>query len=131
MIDLKKELNERFYNSLEKCNFLNDVNELVNNEGLVNIDLSDFIKLSDGEITGTISETIDNVNDKLNINTISDKIPNNCIINISYNTNLKLTDVDTIIHKIKNKYPDISIIFGASITSENKYKIQALFVYKI
>ena len=70
MIDLKKELNERFYNSLEKCNFLNDVNELVNNEGLVNIDLSDFIKLSEGEITGTISDKIDNPNDELNIETI-------------------------------------------------------------
>ena len=84
-MDLKEVFNDKFYNDLVKCDFLKDIEELISSQGIINIDLDDFVKISNGsEIVGSISQVFDNLDDEFIINRISDKIPTDCVFSISF-----------------------------------------------
>ena len=128
-MNLKEVFNDKFYNDLVKCDFLKDIEELISGQGIINIDLDDFVKISNGsEIVGSISQVFDNLDDEFIINRISGKIPTDCVFNITGETNLKLTVVDKLLDKLRGLYPDISIIFGTNIIEEmgSQMKVQAL-----
>lgn len=130
MIDLKKEFGTK-YDDLVKCDFLKDVIEILNNDGLINIDLHDIKAICNGEIVGAISTVIADPNDKLEINRISNKEPNSCIVNVVSSMNLSIHDVDIIINNVKRLGSDLSIIYGTTIDDkyDGKFKVQALFAY--
>ena len=129
ILNLKEFFNDKFYNDLVKCDFLKDIEELISGHGIINIDLEDFVKISNGsEIVGSISQVFDNLDDEFIISRINDKIPTDCVFNITGETNLKLTVVDKLLDKLRGLYPDISIIFGTNIIEEmgSQIKVQAL-----
>lgn len=128
-MNLKEVFNDKFYNDLVKCDFLKDIEELISSQGIINIDLDDFVKISNGsEIVGSISQVFDNLDDEFIINRISDKIPTDCVFNITGGTDIRLTVVDKLLDKLRVLYPDISIIFGTNIIEEmgSQIKVQAL-----
>jgi len=129
MIDLKKELNEKFYNDIIKCDFLNDLKEMIDEEELINIDLEDIKMISNSLLIGVISKESNDYDEEFEIKKINEDIPTDCIINLITDKEITLSNVDNIIKKIKNIYPNIGIIYGVKI-KENlnyKYKIEAIF----
>ena len=128
-MDLKEVFNDKFYNDLVKCDFLKDIEELISSQGIINIDLEDFVKISNGsEIVGSISQVFDNLDDEFIISRINDRIPTDCVFNITSGTDIKLTQVDVLLDKLRKLYPDISIVFGTNIIDEmgSQIKVQAL-----
>lgn len=130
MIDLKEELGSK-YDDLLKCDFIKDIEDILSNEGLINIDFHDIKAVCKGEIIGSISAVIEDLDDELKINRISDKEPNGCLLNVTSSMNLRLQDIDIIIGKIKKLGSDLSFIYGTYIDNnyDGKYKIQALLTY--
>ncbi len=130
MIDLKEELGSK-YDDLLKCDFIKDIEDILSNEGLINIDFHDIKAVCKGEIIGAISAVIEDLDDELKINRISDKEPNGCLLNVTSSMNLRLQDIDKIIGKIKKLGSDLSFIYGTYIDNnyDGKYKIQALLTY--
>jgi len=129
ILDLKEVFNDKFYNDLVKCDFLKDIEELISSQGIINIDLEDFVKISNGsEIVGSISQVFDNLDDEFIISRINDRIPTDCVFNITSGTDIKLTQVDVLLDKLRKLYPDISIVFGTNIIDEmgSQIKVQAL-----
>ena len=130
MIDLKAELGSK-YDDLLRCDFIKDIEDILSNEGLINIDFHDIKAVCKGEIIGAISAVIEDLDDELEINRISDKEPNGCLLNVTSSMNLRLQDIDKIIGKIKKLGSDLSFIYGTNIDNnyDGKYKIQALLTY--
>ena len=130
MIDLKAELGSK-YDDLLRCDFIKDIEDILSNEGLINIDFHDIKAVCKGEIIGAISAVIEDLDDELEINRISDKEPNGCLLNVTSSMNLRLQDIDKIIGKIKKLGSDLSFIYGTYIDNnyDGKYKIQALLTY--
>ncbi len=130
MVDLKKELGSK-YDDLLRCDFIKDIEDILSNEGLINIDFHDIKAVCKGEIIGAISAVIEDLDDELEINRISDKEPNGCLLNVTSSMNLRLQDIDIIISKIKKLGSDLSFIYGTYIDNnyDGKYKIQALLTY--
>lgn len=130
MIDLKEELGSK-YDDLLRCDFIKDIEDILSNEGLINIDFHDIKAVCKGEIIGAISAVIEDLDDELKINRISDKKPNGCLLNVTSSMNLRLQDIDKIIGRIKKLGSDLSFIYGTNIDNnyDGKYKIQALLTY--
>jgi len=124
IIDLKEVLNYRFYNDIIKCGFENELDRMANEDGLINIDTDDIVKLSKSMVIGSISEVIDDVNKDYSIKLISDIEPNECIFYIHSGTNLSLGMVDLLLDKLKNKYKKINILFGVNCNNDDKDKIE-------
>ena len=129
-MDLKKELGLK-YDDLVKCDFIKDIDEILSEDGLINIDLYDIKAVCNGEIIGTISTVIADPKEELKITRISDKEPNSCLLNVTSSMNMSIFDVDTIIKSLKKINPDLSIIYGTTINEayDGKYKVQALLSY--
>ncbi len=129
MIDLKKELNEKFYNDLIKCDFLKDIEEMVNKDGYINIDLEDIKTISKGEIVGAISQMCITANDEFKCNIISDKKPTSALVYITADKNLMLGDVETILTRIRNEFGDVGIFYLTDVDNNIKElcKLQVLF----
>jgi len=130
-MDYKELFGEEFYNKLVKCNFINDIDELLTADtrsNLVNIDVEDIKSLSKGEIVGTISQIFNNSSEELIINRFSDKEATKCIFNITSGSDLDLSTVTELIYKLRNVYPNINMIYGTKIDDKynDKLKVQAL-----
>lgn len=130
-MDYKELFGEEFYNKLVKCNFINDIDELLTADtrsNLVNIDVKDIKSLSNGEIVGTISQIFNNSSEELIINRFSDKEATKCIFNITSGSDLDLSTVTELIYKLRNVYPNINMIYGTKIDDKynDKLKVQAL-----
>ncbi len=130
-MDYKELFGEEFYNKLVKCNFINDIVELLTADtrsNLVNIDVEDIKSLSKGEIVGTISQIFNNSSEELIINRFSDKEATKCIFNITSGSDLDLSTVTELIYKLRNVYPNINMIYGTKIDDKynDKLKVQAL-----
>jgi len=123
-MNLKEKFSEKFYDGLVKCNFVNDLEEIINTNGDINVDLDDFINISNGEIVGAISQYLNDMKDELIIKKISDKKPTDCILYISKVS--KLQDIEYFVIKLKKLYPDLNIITGANEGNNSKIRIQAL-----
>ncbi len=131
-MNLKEVFDEKFYNDLIKCDFVKDIEEMLSLPQMINIDISDFKDISNGEVVGSISQYINDVNkEELVVKTINDKQPNNCIVNIGGRIDLSLNEANSLVDKIRNKYKGLNIIFGCYVNDEleAKYKIQALLTY--
>lgn len=126
-MNLKEKFSEKFYDGLVKCNFVNDLEEIINTNGDINVDLDDFINISNGEVVGAISQYLNNMKDELIIKKISDKKPTDCILYISKVS--KLQDIEYFVIKLKTLYPDLNIITGANEGNNSKIKVQALLTY--
>lgn len=129
-IDLKELLPEKFYNDIVKCNFLEDIREMVLFPAMINLDIDDLKQLSKGEVVGTISQVFTDLDVDYNINLISDKVPAACLVNMTSGTNMSLKSVNILIDKLRDKYKDLSIIFGTRINNEygESIKVQVLLV---
>ena len=131
MVDLKEALGSK-YNDIEKCGFVKDLEDLVTADSLISIDLDDVKKIASGEIVGSISTIVTDIDSEYEMNRISDKIPTNCLVNVESSRDLKLDAIDSILYNIR-KLGDVSmeIILGTAINDElkGKYKVQALFSY--
>lgn len=130
-MDYKELFGEEFYNKLVKCNFINDIDELLTADtrsNLVNIDVEDIKSLSKGEIVGTISQIFNNSSEELIINRFSDKEATKFIFNITSGSDLDLSTVTELIYKLRNVYPNINMIYGTKIDDKynDKLKVQAL-----
>ena len=123
-MNLKEKFSEKFYDGLVKCNFVNDLEEIINTNGDINVDLDDFINISNGEVVGAISQYLNDMKDELIIKKISDKKPTDCILYISKVS--KLQDIEYFVIKLKTLYPDLNIITGANEGNNSKIRIQAL-----
>ncbi len=123
-MNLKEKFSEKFYDGLVKCNFVNDLEEIINTNGDINVDLDDFINISNGEVVGAISQYLNDMKDELIIKKISDKKPTDCILYISKVS--KLQDIEYFVIKLKTLYPDLNIITGANEGNNSKIKVQAL-----
>ena len=135
-MDYKELFGEEFYNKLVKCNFINDIDELLTADtrsNLVNIDVEDIKSLSKGEIVGTISQIFNNSSEELIINRFSDKEATKCIFNITSGSDLDLSTVTELIYKLRNVYPNINMIYGTKIDDKynDKLKVQALLTTKL
>ena len=130
-LELKDRFSEKFYNDLVKCGFIKDIEQITRTPGLINIDIDDFKTLSDGEVVGCISQYFDNLEDDYVINKISDKVPTDCVFNVSGGDMLNLSDLDLLIDKLRKVYPDLNIIFGSNKNDESipRLKVQALLTY--
>lgn len=130
MINLKEKLNEKFYNDLIKCNFLDDVGELVNSEGLVGLDIDDFIYYSNHNIVGSISMEFNDVDTSYNINRINDLKITDCIVNITTNDDMELGTIMDIINKLRSFNPKLNLLYGQIINEsmKSKFKVQALYL---
>jgi len=126
-MNLKEKFSEKFYDGLVKCNFVNDLEEIINTNGDINVDLDDFINISNGEVVGAISQYLDDMKDELIIKKISDKKPTDCILYISNVS--KLQDIEYFVIKLKTLYPNLNIITGANEGNYSKIKVQALLTY--
>lgn len=129
-INFKKILNEKFYNDLVKCNFIDDLNKMILNNGIVNITIDDIINVSNYEIVGSISQTIEDMNEDLIVKYISDEKPNICILYLFVADRLKLSIVDRIMTRIKKLFADIEILIGVgeNINSADSVEISALLL---
>ena len=132
MIDLKKEFGEDFYNDLIKCDFLKDLDEILNTTGIINIDLNDVKNVARGDIVGAISMSINDSSEKLVFNRINDKNISSAIINIVTKEDAGIIDISNILEQIRDICKDVNMIYGTYIDSNlNKaFKIQALFTNK-
>lgn len=130
-IDLKEYFGDKFYNGLVKTGFINDVIELTTKDNLINIDLDDFKYVSNSEIVASISQYIDDINEDYKLNIISDKKATDCIINIAGSMDLSLSEVEWLLKKIRDIYPNLNIIYGTSIDVNlgKRKKVQALLTY--
>ena len=128
-MNLKEKFSEKFYDGLVKCNFVNDLEEIINTNGDINVDLDDFINISNGEVVGAISQYLDDMKDELIIKKISDKKPTDCILYISNVS--KLQDIEYFVIKLKTLYPNLNIITGANEGNYSKIKVQALLTYNL
>jgi len=131
-IDLKEFFGDKFYNGLVKTGFINDVIELTTKDNLINIDLDDFKYISNSEIVASISQYIVDINEDYELNIISDKKATDCIINIAGSMDLSLSDVEWLLKKIRDIYPNLNIIYGTSIDVNlgKRKRVQALLTYK-
>ena len=131
VMELEKIFNRRFYDELNECGFLKDVEDILSQEGMINIDSADFVSLSGGEIVGTISESYNNVNEEIKMKRFKDRIPTNGIVNINMKSNMPLSEISIILDSIRKSCgnTNITIIFGANPNEklETYFKIQAIF----
>ena len=134
MIDLKDVFDKKTYEDLVKCDFLKDIDELLNKDGLLNIDLVDLKHVTDNAIIiGAISENIDDPKETLVYKNINfNHKPNNCLINIACGLDISLSEVEEILAKIRKINKDILILYGTTVEKnlEKRIKVQALFTYK-
>lgn len=128
----KDKVPSKFFKDLIRCKFIDKLEEIVSLPSLINIDMDDIAAVSNYEIVGAISQSINNLDDEYIVNTISDKTPNLCIINLVSGDNLSLTTVDTLIDKIRLINKDIQIVFGASLNKnfQNNIEVNALLLYQ-
>ena len=127
----KDKLPKKFFKDLIKCNFIDDIDQIVNLPGIINIDIDDFKAISDSEIVGCISQYFDNLDDDFIINRISNKEPTDCVINVSGGDMLNLKDLEFLLDKLRTVYPELNIIFGSNKNDESipRLKVQALLTY--
>lgn len=92
--------------------------ELVKQNGLINIDLNLFNQSAPGELVGLISTSINNLNDIILVDKKSDLEPTELIIKIIAKSDLSLLELDQIINNIKSLYPNIKMIFGMAIDDQ-------------
>ncbi len=128
-----KELSSEFYNDLVKCSFLTDVEEILNNSGLVNIDFDDIKNISKGKIVGSISRSSNDFNIDLKMdNRIRDEKPTDALIYITSKKDISLSDVNNMVTRLRDAYDNLNIVFGCGINDElaSSFKIQVLFTIK-
>lgn len=131
MEELKKEFSQKFYDGIVKLGFLSDLNEIVNENGLINIDLNDIKQLASGELVGVISQESNDFEEVFEMNRLNDLNPTNCILNIITDISISLSDVDKIVKNIRSIDENLNIIYGCRLVDnlKYKYKIQAIFTY--
>lgn len=131
VISLSKQVNENFYNSLVKCNFLESLTKMLTVSSAINISWEDIINVSDSEVVGSIVQNINDLNDELNINYICDKKPNVCLLYIYCGINVNLTDINYLVDKLRNEFDDISVILGIGYSKKPiaAIELHALLLY--
>ena len=132
-MDLKKKFGEGFYNDLIKCDFLKDIEEMINYQGLINIDIDDFEFVSKGAIIiGAVSNSFDDINEEFKYIKINHKFKaTDCILNVVGRKDVELSDIENIIKKLRSIENDINLIYGFTLDEnlKTKFKVQALFTY--
>ena len=128
-----KDLPEKFYNDLVKADYIKELQEFVdddNNNTLIAIDLVDIYNIAKNgsELVGTIAQVIDNADTDLDIKYIKDIEPTDCIFHIISDDDLTLATTNKLLAKLKEKHPNIQMIFGITNNKKdkNKIKIQAI-----
>ena len=128
-----KDLPEKFYNDLVKADYIKELQEFVdddNNNTLIAIDLVDIYNIAKNgsELVGTIAQVIDNADTDLDIKYIKDIEPTDCIFHIISDDDLTLATINKLLAKLKQKHPNIQMIFGITNNKKykNKIKIQAI-----
>lgn len=124
------DLPEKFYNDLKKADFIKEIEEFIDDDSLITIDLVDIYNVAKNGalLVGTIAKVIDNADSDFEINYISDIEPTDCIFHIISNDELTLASTNKLLDRIKQKHPNIQMIFGLTTNHKygNKIKIQAL-----
>ena len=131
MVDFKKELGKK-YDEIVKLGFLKDLEEMVSNEGIISIELEDIKKVLSCDIVGTISEIIDDPNQELKMNRLSNSMPTDCIVNFIGSKDITIVQISEVIENIRKLMSsDINILYGVMVNEGlgNKLKIQALFTH--
>ena len=131
MVDLENQLGKEFYEGIIKLDFLSDLKDIMNENGLISIDLPDLKAISSNELVGVISKESNDFEEAIEIKKLIDKKPTDCIVKISSELDIKLSDIDKIIKNIKVFNNDMNIIYGYEPTNNllSKYKLQAIFTY--
>lgn len=127
-INLKEALPTKFYNELAQCDFLKDLDEIVNGDSIINIDIYDIKVISASRLVGTISQCFKDLKDDYNIKLISDEEPTDCIFCITGNKEIRLAEVNNLLDKLRDIYPNLNIIFGTKIDENFNLgiKVQAI-----
>ncbi len=127
-----KDINDNFISKMKECGFYDDLLEIITKDGLIDISVDDIKGFENDEIIGFISTSFDDINTNININLLANEKPNRCLLNINGKSSLRLDEIDKIISKVKNKYDDIDITFGAIMDDNLKtnFKVQALLTFK-
>ena len=127
-----KDINDNFIIKMKECGFYDDLLEIITKDGLIDISVDDIKGFENDEIIGFISTSFNDINTNININLLANEKPNRCLLNISGKSSLRLDEIDKIISKVKNKYDDIDITFGAIMDDNLKtnFKVQALLTFK-
>ena len=94
---------------------INILNDLIKQDCLININLNEFDRATNGKIVGVISTAINNPSDKIVIDKLSDISQTECIIKIKSKNNLKLSELEQIINNIKSINPYMNILFAMGI----------------
>ena len=94
---------------------LDILSDLIKQDCLININLSDLEHITTGITVGDISTTINNPIDELLVNLTSDLVPTDCIIKIKSKNDLKLKELEQIINNIKSINPYMNILFAMGI----------------
>ena len=126
----KKEINNYFYESIVKADFLDEVIDMLSSKCIISLTIDDFKAIENKELVGTLSFYMNDYNDELPIKKIKDMKPSNCLINFKASYDLSLEIISKIIYRITDKYPNIIIGFGSYLDNEvnSLCKIQALFL---
>ena len=109
---------ELFIKALKDNNF--NLEELVNPNALISIDMDDIKAISKGNLVATISQEINDEDEKLIINYINKEMPTDCVIKFIIKGDVGLKTIDKIIGKLKLINPKMSFVYGTEI-NENMY----------
>lgn len=129
MINLKRELGSK-YTDIEKTGVAKELEKIVNNDNLININIDDIKDITKGEIVGALSKKISNINTPLEITTIKDAIPTDCLLIIECSKTLGLGKLDIIISNIRKMGTNnMNINIGTVLNDDMKDEIKVLIIF--
>lgn len=128
--DLKRELSDDSFDRLVKYNFLDDAVDMISSPIWSNVKLINWGRLYNYEIVGMISQSLSDFNENISVKSISENVPNNCLICLSMTGGISMKLVDEISDKMKAKYPNISVSISACVVPNIEFnKVQAILFY--
>lgn len=132
MYDLKIEINDRFIEEIKKCNFLNELDQMVNDEAAtLKIRMEDLKEFSKYEVVGVVSKETDDFKEPFEMKRISDKDANAFIVNIISDYHLSFGEIDDVIYNALELGTIKNAIYGIKLDDnlKTRLKVQVIYLY--
>ena len=118
---------------MNRIDIINEFKKTINNENyesVITITKEDLKGIEDYEIVGTISSYLNDSNDDLLFNMISDIKPTYCLINFIVSKEFKISAMHNIIKEIECMFPDIDLRIGTYLDNNMNHlcKVQAILL---
>ena len=118
---------------MNRIDIINEFKKTINNENyesVITITKEDLKGIEDYEIVGTISSYLNDSNDDLLFNMISDIKPTYCLINFIVSKEFKISAMHNIIKEIECMFPDIDLRIGTYLDNNMNHlcKVKAILL---